>query len=60
MKKKYQNKKFLWEQYVNQGKCMKRIADRINCNETTIRRWLHSFGIPIRTHTEIFTGRKIT
>lgn len=58
MEKLYQNKEYLYEQYIILGKSMSEIAKLCNCSVSTIRCWLIKFNIPIRTISESNKGKK--
>ena len=48
--KKYQDKNWLQQKYTVEKKSTREIADILNCGQTTIRDWLKTLSIPIRTH----------
>ena len=50
--KLYQNRDWLYNQYITLGKSMQKIADECECTQPTIRNWLKKFGIQIRTISE--------
>lgn len=52
--KKYRNKEWLEDQYINKKKSMNDIAKICNISSSTIRKWLIKFKIRIRTHSEAF------
>lgn len=56
--KKYMNKKWLHDQYINQKKSIPKIPKICNCGTTTIWRWLKKFNIQRRTLSEVKKGNK--
>ncbi len=52
MEKLYQNKDFLYEQYINQKKSTIEIAEFCNCSDVSIQNWLRKFEIEIRNNSE--------
>lgn len=48
MNKLYQNKDWLYNQYWNKKQSTRQIANIINCDSTTILRWLKTYNIPRR------------
>lgn len=56
--KKYQDREWIYEQYIILKKNTTKIGKEINVTGATIRYWLKRFNIPIRTLNEAFKGRK--
>ena len=52
MSKKYQDKVLMYFFYIIQKKSIREIADILNCSYQTIRNWLITLNIPIRTISE--------
>lgn len=52
MAKIYRNRDWLWEQYIIQEKSSVATAQEAGCDPKTIYRWLHRYGIPIRSRGE--------
>jgi len=52
MDKKYQDKVLMYFFYIIQKKSIREIADILNCSYQTIRNWLITLNIPIRTISE--------
>lgn len=49
----YKDETWLYEQYIDQEKSSKEIAELCNLrSSTTIKNWLHKFNIPIRSPSE--------
>jgi len=46
MIKVYQDRDWLWEQYIARGKSSHAVAKEANCNYATIYNWLHKLDIP--------------
>jgi transcriptional regulator with XRE-family HTH domain len=46
--KTYRNKNWLYEMYVEKGLKQEDIADKANCGQHTISRWLRKYGIDTR------------
>jgi len=49
---KFTNRKWLYDQYINQQKSSIKIASELECDEQIIVRWLKRHGINIRTASE--------
>ena len=49
MKRKYRNKDWLYQKYINEKKSTYSLAKECECVPTTIWIWLKRFGIPRRT-----------
>ena len=58
MNKLYENKKWLQQKYIVEKKSTYKIADILNCDHETIRRWLKTLNIPRRTLSEAKMGNK--
>jgi len=52
----WRNKHWLFEEYVTKRKSMRTISREEGCGETVIHKWLHRFGIPIRSRSEALRG----
>ncbi|MFX1502483.1 MAG: helix-turn-helix domain-containing protein, partial [Promethearchaeota archaeon] len=51
-KPNYQDKEWLYKQYIVKKKSSPEIAEICNVSSTTIKRWLEKLMIPIRTLSE--------
>lgn len=56
--KSNQNRDILYQKYITKGMSAAQISKEFKCADTTIRRWLKKFGIPIRTNSESKIGGK--
>ena len=57
MSKSYQNKKLLYQFYVDEQKSIRELAKILKCGYNTIRRMLKKYNIPIRTPSESQTSK---
>lgn len=55
--KQYQKKSWLWQEYIDNKRSLRAIADECGSSHTTIYRHLRLFGIPIRTQKESVTRK---
>ena len=52
------NKEWLYDQYVTQMKSESQIARELGCQQETVGRYIHKFGIKLRTQAEEISGER--
>jgi len=57
--KVYRNRDWLWEYYIVRKESSSVMAKEAGCGHETIRKWLHKYGIPVRSRGEgIFLAKR--